>query len=284
MTILITGATGNIGGEVIKSLLTKNAPIRGLVRDLKKAAKLEEQGVQLAKGDFSELLSLEKALQGIEKAFLVTSNLPNQVELECNFIDLAKRVGVKHIVKLSVFGSGELPSTFQIWHRQIEAHLEQSGISWTHLRPNMFMQNIRWFSQTIAQSGGFYNCVGDVKISHVDVRDVAAVAAICLTEPGHENKSYALTGDRALNFDEIADILAKALGRSVNYVDLPPADLKAARLANGEPEWYLDAELELCAAWKQGAGTPVTDTIAQITNQKATSYDEFAQDYAHIFQ
>lgn len=280
MTILITGATGNIGGELIQHLLGKNVSIRGLVRDLKKGAKLSEQGVELAYGDFSQPESLDVALQGVEKAFLVTSNLANQVELECNFIDAAKHAGVKHIVKLSVLGAGELPSTFQKWHREIEMHLEQSGIVWTHLQPNMLMQNIRWFAQTIAQNGAFYNCVGDAKISHVDARDVAAVAAVCLTEAGHENISYVLTGDKAITFNEVAHIFAKLLGRSVNYVDLPPADLKAARLANGEPEWYLDAELELFGCCKQGAGTAVTDTIAQITNKKATSYDEFAQYYA----
>lgn len=279
MTILITGATGNIGGELIQHLLSKNVPIRGLVRDLKKGAKLSERGIELAQGDFSQPESLDVALQGIEKAFLVSSSLPNQVELECNFIEAAKRTGVKHIVKLSVMGAGELPSTFQKWHREIEVQLEQSGIAWTHLQPNMLMQNIRWFTETIAQNGAFYNCVGDAKISHVDARDVAAVAAVCLTEVGHENISYVLTGDKAITFNEVADILGKALGRSVNYVDLPPADLKAARLANGEPEWYLDAELELCACWKQGAGSVVNDTIAQITNKKTTSYEEFAQYY-----
>lgn len=279
MTILITGATGNIGGELIQHLLSKNVPIRGLVRDLKKGAKLSERGIELAQGDFSQPESLDVALQGIEKAFLVSSSLPNQVELECNFIEAAKRTGVKHIVKLSVMGAGELPSTFQKWHREIEVQLEQSGIAWTHLQPNMLMQNIRWFTETIAQNGAFYNCVGDAKISHVDARDVAAVAAVCLTEVGHENISYVLTGDKAITFNEVADILGKALGRSVNYVDLPPADLKAARLANGEPEWYLDAELELCACWKQGAGSAVTDTIAQVTNKKPTSHEEFVQYY-----
>ena len=132
----------------------------------------------------------------------------------------------------------------------------------------------------IAQSGVIYNAVGDTKISHVDTRDVAAVAAICFTEIGHENQSYILTGPQAITFSEIADIFAKALGRSVAYVDLPPSQLKATRLANGEPEWYLDAELELFACWRQGAGTAVTNAIADITHRPATTYEEFAQYYA----
>lgn len=283
MTILVTGATGNIGGEVIQALLKRNTTIRGLVRDSQKATKLAEQGVELAIGDLSHPKTLDSALQDIETAFLVLPNLLNQVELECKFIDAAKSAGIRQIVKLSVMGAGELPSTFQQWHRQIELHLEQSGIAWTHLRPNMLMQNMRWFAQTIAQTGCIYNCVGNTKISHVDARNVALVAAVCLTESGHENQHHVLTGDRAITFDQIADIFAKALGRSVRYVDLPPVDLKAARLAYGEPEWYLDAELELFMAWKQGAGSAVTTTLSALTHHPATTYEEFARYYAQTY-
>lgn len=287
MTILVTGATGNIGGEVVQALVKRNAAIRGLVRDLNKATQLIEQGIELAIGDLSQPETLDAALKDIETVFLVLPNLLNQVELECGFIDAAKRAGTRQIVKLSVMGAGELSSPFQQWHRQIEEHLEQSGIAWTHLRPNMLMQNIRWSAQTIAQTGSIYNCVGDTKISHVDARDVAAVATVCLTEAGHENQSYVLTGSQAITFDDIANIFAKILDRSVMYVDLPPADLKAARLANGEPEWYLDAELALFACWKEGAGFRITNTIADLTHRSATSYEEFAQSYiqthAHDF-
>jgi uncharacterized protein YbjT (DUF2867 family) len=283
MTILVTGATGNIGGEVVRSLLARKGSFRALVRDPKKATKLIGQGIELTIGDLSQPDTLSAALQGIEKAFLVLPSLPSQVELECAFIDAAKHSGCQHIVKLSVMGAGELPSTFQKWHRQIEKHLEDSGIAWTHLRPNMLMQNIRWFAQTILQNGSIYNCVGDAKISHVDARDVGLVAAVCLTEPEHEKKSYVLTGPKAITFHDIADIFSQTLNRSVAYVDLPPAALKAARLANGEPEWYLDAELELFASWKQGAGTTITNAIADLTHHPAATYEEFARYYTQDF-
>jgi uncharacterized protein YbjT (DUF2867 family) len=279
MTILITGATGNIGGAVVKHLAQNQVPLRALVRDRQKASHLEAQGIELAQGDFSQPASLETALQGIEKAFLVMPNDRHQVELECGFIDAAQKAGVQHLVKLSVMRSGELPSTFQQWHRQIEQHLEESGMAWTHLRPNMLMQNMRWFTQTIAQSGAFYSCLGDTNVSHVDAQDVAAVAAVCLTGSGHEQQSYVLTGAESISFDQVAAIFAEAIGRSVNYVDLPPADLKAARLANGEPEWYLDAELELFACWKAGHGSEVTSAIADLLHKSPTSFAAYAQNY-----
>ena len=282
MTILVTGVTGNIGGEVIQHLLNRDVVIRGLVRDPKKAAKLQAQGIELAQGDFSQPQTLDPALQGCETAFLVTPNEPRQVELECNFIDAAKRAGVRHVVKVSVLHAGELPSKFQQWHRQIEEHLEESGMAWTHLRPNMLMQNMRWFAQTIAQQGAFYNSVGDTKISHVDARDVAAVAAVCLFQSGHENQAYDLTGPKAVSFDQVADYFAKVLNQEVKYVNLTPADLKAARLANGEPEWYLDAEGQLFDCWKAGAGSMVTTLITDILHKPATSFELFAEYYAQV--
>ncbi|KJH71738.1 SDR family oxidoreductase [Aliterella atlantica] len=280
MAILICGATGNIGGEVVNHLTEKKLPLRAFVRDRNKAAKLAAQGIELAQGDFSQPDTLEAALQGVERAFLVMTSDPHQVELESNFIDAAQKAGVQHIVKLSVMGAGQLPSTFQKWHRQIEQRLETSGITWTHLRPNMLMQNMRWFTPTIAQQGAFYNIVGKAKISHVDARDVAAVVAVCLTEAGHENKSYVLTGAEAISFDEVAEKFAQALNRPVAYVNVTPQKLKAARLTNGEPEWYLDAELELFTCWADGAGEPVTDAIATLTHRLPITYDEFVRYFA----
>ena len=174
--------------------------------------------------------SLEAALQGIEKAFLVTANDPRQVEMESNFIDAAQNAGVQHIVKLSVLAANEnSSSTFQRWHGQIEKHLEKSGIAWTHLQPNMLMQNIKWFAKTIAEQNSIFSTVGDAK-------DVAAVAAVCLSEFGHENKSYVLTDSEAIAFNEVAEKVAKTLNRPVSFVNVTPEQLKQARLAGGEPE------------------------------------------------
>jgi uncharacterized protein YbjT (DUF2867 family) len=279
MTILVTGATGNIGGMVVKHLMQKKVPLRVLVRDRAKAANLAVQGIELAQGDFSHPDSLDIALQGIEQAFLVMPNDLHQVELECNFIDAVKRAGVRYLVKLSVLHAGELPSLFQQWHFQIEQHLEASGLAWTHLRPNMFMQNMRWFAQSIAQQGVLYHSVGDAKISHIDTEDVAAVAAICLSESGHEYQTYDLTGAEAISFGQVAEYFAKALHRPVQYINVTPADFKAARLANGEPEWYLDAEAQLFDCWKAGSGSMVTTAIATLLHRPPMTFASFVQDY-----
>lgn len=281
MAILISGATGNIGGAVVQQLLQQPSqqPLRALVRDPDKATQLAAQAVELARGDFSQPASLEAALQGVERAFLVMPNHPDQVALEGNFVTAAQRAGVRHLVKLSVLRAGELPSTFQQWHRQIEAQIEASGMAWTHLRPNMLMQNMRWFTPTMAQQGAFYHSIGDTLVSHVDGADVAAVAALCLSQPGHENQTYDLTGAEAISFSQVAAYFSQALGRPIQYIPVSPADLKAARLANGEPAWYLDAEAELFAAWQAGAGTAIDPTLSQLLGRAPARFADYAQTY-----
>ncbi|MFM7424951.1 MAG: SDR family oxidoreductase [Elainella sp.] len=282
MTILISGATGNIGGAVVQALLQQQ-PLRALVRDKAKATRLAEQGVELAQGDFSQPASLEAAMQGIERAFLVMPNDPDQVALEGNFVTAAQQARVRHLVKLSVLRAGELPSTFQQWHRRIEAQIEASGMAWTHLRPNMLMQNMRWFTPTMAQQGAFYHSIGDTPVSHVDGADVAAVAALCLSQSGHENQAYNLTGAEAIFFSQVAEAFSQALHRPIQYVSVAPADLKAARLANGEPEWYLDAEAELFACWQAGAGSAIDPTLAQLLGREPVRFVDYAQTYVQTY-
>lgn len=276
--ILVTGATGTIGSEVVKRLVEMNIPVRALVRDVHKAAL--PQGVTIAQGDFLHPDTLEQALQGVERAFLVSANDPRQVEMEANFIAAAQQMRVQHIVKLSVMGADvNSPSTFQRWHGEIQQRLEDSGIRWTHLQPNMLMQNVMWFASAIALTNSFPLTVGDTKISLIDARDVAAVAAVCLTESGHENKSYVLTGFEALTFTEVAQKLSQALGKPVTFVNVTPQKFKQGAIAAGEPEWYVDADLELFALWATGVGTPVTNAVA-LTKRSPRSFDEFALDLA----
>jgi uncharacterized protein YbjT (DUF2867 family) len=171
-------------------------------------------------------------------------------------------------------------STFQKWHAHIENKLEQSGIKWTHLQPNMLMQNVNFFAFTIAQSNAIFLCLGDALISFIDARDVAAVAAVCLTQSGHENQRYVLTGSEAITFTQIAQILSNAFGKTINYVNIPPENLKQAMLEVGEAEWYVNAELELFALWANGKGSAVTNTFSEIMHSTPHSFNEFALDLA----
>jgi uncharacterized protein YbjT (DUF2867 family) len=278
--ILVTGATGTIGSAVIQHLVSKNIPVRVLVRDKNKASNLRElPGVELVEGNFLHPDTLDVALTGIEKAFLLSANDARQVEMESNFIDAAQRMNVQHIIKLSVLGA-DSTSTFQKWHAHIENKLEQSGIKWTHLQANMLMQNVNFFASTIAQSNAIFLCIGNALISFIDARDVAAVAAVCLTQSGHENQRYILTGPEAITFTQVAQILSDAFGKPINYVNIAPENLKQAMLEVGEAEWYVNAELELFALWANGAGSVLTNTFTEITSNLPHSFKEFALDLA----
>src|SRR5437016_14444835 len=219
-TVLVTGATGTIGRDVAKQLARKGAAVRAGVRDQAKARKQFGADIALATFDFEDAASFPGALKGVEKVFLLPPLMPNQVEVTNAFVDAAKRAGVRHIVKLSAIGADASPPyTFGKWHAANEQHIRESGLAFTFLRPNSFMQNfITYFPPS---DGAIYLPWGNGTASFVDTRDVASVAADVLTSDGHEGKIYTLTGPVALGIADVARILAGVAGRDINYVDCP---------------------------------------------------------------
>ena len=143
--ILITGASGNAGGAVLHAALAAGLPVRAMYRDQQDAAKAPE-GVTVAIADFGDRESLLKALDGIERVYLVCGPIPQLVEFESNMIDACRAAGVRHVVLNSALGAGRFPKSFPSWHTQVEAKLQASGLGYTALRPNGFMQNIVAYS------------------------------------------------------------------------------------------------------------------------------------------
>lgn len=283
--ILVTGATGTNGTEIVKLLSAAGAQVRALVRNRAKAAAIEGPGVEIVEGDFDKPETLEAALQGVEKALLLTPIALNMVELHKNFIEAAKRVGTKHIVKFSAFGADpNSPIMLGKWHGESEKLLEESGIAYTHLQPNGFMQNLLAFGQSIATQGTFFQPAADAKISNVDTRDISAVAAQVLLEEGHEGKTYLITGPEALTFYEVADKLSAVVGKKVTYVDVSPEDFKTSLLAWGQPEWLADALNELYGIYRAGYGAVVTNVVAEVGKKEPITFDQFARDYAQVFK
>src|SRR6266540_923692 len=206
--ILVTGATGNTGSELVRLLAEAGAPARALVRSPGKAASIERLGLETALGDFERPDTLDAAMAGCDHLFLLSPPNPHQPEQEHDAIDAAKRAGVGHVVALSVLGSSPDASVpFGRWHGEIDRHLVESGLPYTLLLPSGFMQNFLASAQTVAEQGALYGMTGDSRTSYVDVRDVAAVAARVLTSPSHEGKAYALTGPEALSGAEVAEVM-----------------------------------------------------------------------------
>ena len=282
-TILVTGATGTVGRDVAKVLSEKGAAVRAGVRDQAKARPRFNDDIALVTFDFENEKTFSGALEGIDKVFLLPPLLPNQVKVTNAFVDAVKRAGIGHIVKLSVIGIEDATQfTFGKWHAANEQHIRESGLAFTFLRPNSFMQNfITYFSP---RNGSIYLPWGDGKASFVDTRNIASVAAEVLTSDGHEEKIYTLTGPEALGIADVARILSEAAGRDFKYVDVPEDAARDGMLQAGVPKWQVDALMELHAMNKQNRWSAVTADIEKVTGTPPTNFARFARDYVQQFR
>ncbi len=282
--ILITGASGSVGREVVREMLKTGTEFRAMYRSKEEAAKAS-QGVKTVIADFSDAASLQKALQGVERVFLVCSPIRELVELEGNVIEASKKVGVKRIVLNSALGAGDYEKSFPSWHRKVEDNLKASGIEFVILRPNGFMQNILAFlAPSIRAQGAFYDAMGDAKTSLVDLRDVAAVAAMALTSEGHATKIYELNGPEALTQDEIAKRIAERSGRAVSHVNIPQEAHQKAMLDLGMPEWQVKALIELQDYYVRGSAAAVDGLIAKLLGRPERTMDAFLTENAGEFR
>jgi uncharacterized protein YbjT (DUF2867 family) len=280
--ILITGASGNVGREVVKQALAVGLKIRATFQSPAVAAKAPA-GLDGVIMDYAKPETIRPVLHGVEKIFLVGPPVRDLPALEANFIKELRSAGRKHIVKLSALAGRE--SMFASGHRDSEENIEASGLPYTFLRPNGFMQNlVNYNAGAIRSQNAFHGCQGNGAVSLVDIRDIAAVAVIVLAATGHEGKSYALTGGEALTNGQVAEKISRVAGRKISYVDLPPAEFKKAILSSGMSEWSADALVDLQRLYREGKANLVTDDVERLTGRKPTTFDQFARDYAFAFQ
>jgi uncharacterized protein YbjT (DUF2867 family) len=277
--ILVTGASGTVGSEVVKVLVAGGVRFRAGYRTRPQNI---PSGVESVALDFDDRDTVAAALMGVETVFLLST----MVAPEKNVVDEAKRAGVQRIVKLSVYGASREGFTFARWHRAVEKHIEASGVAWTFLRPSGFMQNFfNCMGETIRKQSAFYTASGATGSgAHIDARDIGAAAARVLTGEGHDGKAYELTGPQVLTYDQAAEILSRAAGRPIKHVSITPEQLKQGALAMGMPEVYVDALVDLDRAYAAGDLTQVTPTVKQLTGRDPIRFEQFAKDYADKFR
>jgi uncharacterized protein YbjT (DUF2867 family) len=286
-TILITGATGTVGAETVKVLSAQDVHVRAGVHSLIKGDRFRGlSNVDMVHLVFQDPETLRVAFTGVDRVFLITPLMENQVEAAKKMIDMARQTGVRHMVRLSASGAGAEPG-IQLgrWHWEVEQYLEQSGIAYTHLRPTSFMQNfVTSAAASVCEHNAIYMPLGQARISYVDARDVATVARQVLTGTGHENKIYEITGPEAITVNDVAHALTQATDRLITYVDVPEEAALQAMRQRQLPEWMIGVLAELNGLCKAGQASQVTDTIEKLTGRKPRTIFDFAQDYSACFQ
>jgi len=284
--LLITGSTGSVGTQLVKKLVNMNVSFRALVRNNDQADLMANvPQAEMVIGDLSDSDSLVQALQGIEKAFLLTNSSEYAEELQLNFVNAAYKAGVKHIVKLSQLAADKnSPVRFLRYHAVVENRIKELGMDYTFLRPNLFMQGLIAFGNSIKYEGKFYGSLGNASVSAVDIRDIAGVAARVLTEAGHENKIYNITGKEALTHFQMAEILSRLLEKEITYVDLNSEQMHGALKAAGFPDWQIGGLIEDYAHYGRGEASEVFETVHEITKEPAIGFEQFVQDHLKFFK
>lgn len=282
---LITGASGSAGGAVLRSALAIGLPVRAMCRTSADGAKAPA-GIETVVADFANPASLSCALTGIQSVFVVCSPVPQLIQLESAMIDACKHAGIRHIVLNSALGAGDFPKSFPSWHFQVEQRLQASGVPYTVLRPNGFMQNIvAYNAPAIRTQNAFYAALSDARISLIDVRDVGDVAAAVLREPhSHAGKIYELNGPEALSNDDVAARISRVVGRKVSYVDIPEDVQRKAMVDAGMPEAQVRPILELQEYYRSGRCAAVDGLVAKLKGRPERTLDQYFRENAAAFQ
>lgn len=275
--ILVTGATGTTGSVVLADLLERGAPVRALTHTRERADDLRALGAEVAVGDLAEPASLDDALRGVERMYLVQPPGEHQAQHEVNALSAAERAGVYHVTKLGSFGQdAQAPVRFLRAHAEVTEHLQQSSLRWTILQPAGFMQNYLGMAAAVAE-GRLVSARPEAKVAHVDARDVAAVAARTLAEEGHENCTYVLTGPEAISDAQIAETLG------AQVVAVGDDDVRGALLEAGFDEWNVEGLVELDAHYRTGAFATPTADVQALLGRPPRSFADFASDHRASF-
>lgn len=301
-TILVTGATGTVGSEVVKQLASLSSSslnhviVRAGVHSPNKSDKLKQyKTIEIAHMDYYKPETIANALQNIDKLFWLTPIAPDMAQISSDLIKEAKKNNVKHLVKLSAMGSDIEPATtIMRLHRQEEKIIQESGIPYTFLRPVGFMQNfVNFFGQTIRNQNAFYLPAGEGRVSFIDARDIASVAVNTLVAANndddddrqHIGKTYSITGDELLTYKQAAEILSEGVGKKINYVDISDEDARKAMKDIGLEDWLIEGMMDLYNMIRNDVyAAKITNTVKQITGKKPISLLQFAEDYAEFFR
>ncbi len=275
--ILISTANGKVGSEIVEQLLAKGEKVRVGAHNVAKA-EANFPGVHVVHFDYNDTESIKTALKGVDTLYLASpGDFPSEPEKAA--VDLAKAAGVKRVVKLSAMG---VEADDSIPLRQVEKHIEASGLEYTILRPTWFMQNYSTGMAEGIKNGTLYEPAEQAKTGFIDARDIASVAVKALTETGHNGQAYALTGAESLDRNAVAAKIASATGKAVQYVPINDEQFRGA-MQNVLSPSYLELMSSLYTGVRAGWTDATTDTVKKVLGRDPISFDQFAIDHKDVW-
>jgi uncharacterized protein YbjT (DUF2867 family) len=278
--ILITTA-GKVGSEAARLLARRKQPVRVLVRDPEKATALAQAGVEVAEGDLGVPATIDAAMHGVSAVVLVSPAIPAQ---ELNVVESAVRAGAGHVVKITSKASADSPIARRRAQTEIENGLIASGLGYTLLRNNAYMQNFLMLAPAIAGTSSFGSSAGDGRVGMIDARDVAAVAAQIAVSPApHAGKTYWPTGPERLSYADAAAVLSTVLGRTITFHPLTFEEERQAMINAGVPAAVAEMNAQALSLFAQGDSDWVTDDVPTLLGRPARTFEQFATDHAAAF-
>ncbi|MFJ2829929.1 NAD(P)H-binding protein [Streptomyces sp. NPDC087263] len=277
--ILVTGATGTIGSELLRQLAARGEKARALTRDPARAQ--VPAGIEVVRGDYHEPASVEAAMSGVSAFFSVGVLGPGDADADAYLVAAARAAGVRRVVKLSSIGTGD--PALGNWHVGGEQAVQASELEWTVLRPSSFASNTLRWAEAIHSGSPVPNMTGTGAQGVIDPRDVSEVAAETLLAPGHSGRTYTLTGPELLTTSDQAATLAEVLGRPVTTVDVPPDVLRAQFLEAGMPETRAEGVLAGTVYVRKGGNAVLTEDVRRVLGREPRTYDRWARDHREAF-
>jgi uncharacterized protein YbjT (DUF2867 family) len=280
--ILVTGATGNIGSELVKLLVAKGEAVRVISRDEKKVSHLDP-AVERVIGDRHDPSIVRKAAQGADKVFMLAVLFDKNHEADRLLIEEAKQAGAKQIVMVSSHAVQLEGNLIGRLHREKEELIEQSGVPWTFLHPGGFMSNSLQWADVIKSQSKVFNPMGKGKTAPIAPYDIAAVAAVALTSSGHVGEAYGLTGGELVSTPEQVEILSKVIGKPIECVDIP-AEVAAERaIASGLPEALVKSLAQLWEQVRKETYTFHTNEVERLTGKHAQTFETWCREHRSAF-
>jgi len=278
--ILVTGATGKVGSELVRRLLDAGVEVKAGTRNPRVAADALADRAEVVELDYDATETWDEAVQWADRVFLVPPPFdPRGDERLVPFLDWAVQSGARHMVLLSAMGA---EAREQMALRRIEQRIERTGVAWTFLRPNIYMQNFArgFVARQIQEDGEFRLSAGDAPVSFVDGRDVAAVAALVLEGESHFGQAYTLTGPAALTHAEVAGVIGKVSGRDVGYREIEESAMRDSLLETGWAIDQADTFARLLSAIRGGQRSAVTEDVERVLGRPPVAFNRFAEEHA----